>query len=274
MKLLKDIFNFYINSSVHVSFAVLAISVITSLEFSVKPPLTIYAFIFFGSIVGYNFVKYSNALVFNIRGGTRPQRHIWIFTIVCLAIGLILSFQLSKATWIVTTILGVITFLYTIPILTKKNFRDFVGVKIFLVAFVWAGVTVLIPLTEPFQEFRWDYGVFLVQLFIWVIVLTLPFEIRDMEFDSQHLRTIPQKFGLKGTKFLGGVLLLITLILELLKEQNSTAYVISLVFVCVLTFVALNYSKKGQSFYYSAFWVESIPMAWLGIFLCCRYFLQ
>ena len=274
MKLLKDIFNFYINSSVHVSFAVLAISVITSLEFSVKPPLFIYAFIFFGSIVGYNFVKYSNVLANNFRGGTRPQQHIWIFTIVCLAIGLILSFQLSKATWLVTTILGVITFLYTIPILTKKNFRNFVGAKIFLVAFVWAGVTVLIPLTEAFQEFRWDNGVSFVQLFIWVIVLTLPFKIRDMEFDSQQLRTIPQKFGMKGTKFLGAVLLLITLTLELLKEQNSTAYVISLTFVCVLTFVVLIYSKKGQSFYYTAFWVESIPIAWLGIFLCFRYFLQ
>ena len=37
-----------------------------------------------------------------------------------------------------------------------------------------------------------------------VFVLTLPFEIRDLQYDDSTLETLPQRVGVKKTKIIGG----------------------------------------------------------------------
>ena len=59
MNALKRIFEFYINSSIHVALAVLSLVLITVLEFNLKLPNSYWYFVFFGTITGYNFVKYA-----------------------------------------------------------------------------------------------------------------------------------------------------------------------------------------------------------------------
>ena len=273
MKWSKEIFNLFINSSIHVSLAVIALCFITSFEFSLSLPVSVYVFVFCGSVVGYNFIKYVHLL--NLKNSELRvfQKYIWIISAIFLGIGLYFIMAQSARTLILVSIFAVITLLYTIPIISKKNFRNFAGIKIFLVALVWAGVTVLIPVTEAAIGFTWDHGVTLMQRFIWVLVLTLPFEIRDLEIDSQTLMTIPQKFGLKVTKVLGGVLLLSGLTLEALKDNVNTAYFFSLLLISIITIIALLFTKKRMSYYYTAFWVEGIPILWVWIFLCVHYFI-
>ena len=58
MKILKQIFNFYINSSVHVAFSVYALTRMTQYMFHISNDYAMVYFAFFGTIVGYNFVKY------------------------------------------------------------------------------------------------------------------------------------------------------------------------------------------------------------------------
>jgi len=59
MKYLKNAFELYINSSIHVSFAVAAFTLLTFLDYDLIPDRDLIFFIFFASITGYNFVKYA-----------------------------------------------------------------------------------------------------------------------------------------------------------------------------------------------------------------------
>jgi hypothetical protein len=58
MMVLKKILDFYINSSLHVALSAFALVAMTQYFFSVQGDFSVVLFTFFGTIVGYNFVKY------------------------------------------------------------------------------------------------------------------------------------------------------------------------------------------------------------------------
>ena len=58
MRFLKLIFNFYINSSIHVGLSCYALVRMTQHLFYIPVDVSVADFAFFGTIVGYNFVKY------------------------------------------------------------------------------------------------------------------------------------------------------------------------------------------------------------------------
>jgi len=59
MNLFKLVFNFYINSSIHVALAVYALVRITESYFKLPYNENLDYFIFYGTITGYNFIKYA-----------------------------------------------------------------------------------------------------------------------------------------------------------------------------------------------------------------------
>jgi hypothetical protein len=58
MRFLKQLLDFYINSSIHVALAVLALVKMTQFIVGRTHDTATVYFAFFGTIVGYNFVKY------------------------------------------------------------------------------------------------------------------------------------------------------------------------------------------------------------------------
>ena len=58
MKIFKKIFDFYIDSSIHVALSCFALVRITQHYFNISKDYPMAYFAFFGAIVGYNFVKY------------------------------------------------------------------------------------------------------------------------------------------------------------------------------------------------------------------------
>mgnify|MGYP006866444833 CR=1 FL=1 len=55
---LKKILDFYINSSLHVALSAFALVSMTQFFFNIDDGLSVAYFAFFGTVVGYNFVKY------------------------------------------------------------------------------------------------------------------------------------------------------------------------------------------------------------------------
>ena len=58
MRHIKYLFDFYIQSSLHVALAVFALVRITYLKLNIPYDESVAFFAFFGTIVGYNFIKY------------------------------------------------------------------------------------------------------------------------------------------------------------------------------------------------------------------------
>ena len=59
MKFLQKIFDFYINASIHVALAAVAFVKITEIYFDLPSNFYFDLFVLFGTITGYNFVKFA-----------------------------------------------------------------------------------------------------------------------------------------------------------------------------------------------------------------------
>ena len=277
MRALKTIFDFYIYSSIHVALAVFALSWGTLLQFDIEYDENVLYFIFFASITGYNFVKYFGLAKFHHRSLAKWLKTIQVFSGICFVIMGYFALKLELNTLIYIGVFGLATFLYAIPIVPKKifldkkkNLRSIGGLKVYIIAVVWTGVTVFLPLLNNEFDITDDIIITAVQRFIFVLVLMFPFEIRDLNYDSLKLATIPQKIGVKQTKLVGLFLLIVFYLLNYFKDDINTTVLASYLMISSITLLFLVFSKQNQSKYYSAFWVESLPLVWLGILFVIR----
>lgn len=262
----KFFFDFYIQSSTHVALAVYALVQITNHMFSISYDLPMAMFAFFGTIVGYNFVKYE-ALVIRERWDIVLKLKFIVLFSICSSILAVYSFfQLQVVTQLVAIIFFIFILLYTVPFLpSKKNIRNWSGVKIYMVSFCWAGITIVLPLLNANLHLSSDVTLEFVQRFLLVIVLILIFEIIDSKNDDPSLQTVPQQIGVYKTKIVGLFLLFLFYLLEFLKiETNINQLLINFAMITVAALFTIN-ATPNRSKYYTLFWVEGIPLFWWGM---------
>lgn len=263
MQWLQKIFQFYINASIHVALSVYAFVRITEYYFDLPYQKNINYFIFFATITGYNFIKYAGVAKFYHMSLTKSLRLIQIFSFISFCFLCYYGWQLSIDNLLYFIPFGALTILYIVPFLGgfQKNLRGISYLKIFIVAGVWAGVTSVIPLLVQGKEIDSNIVLYFLQRMLFVIVLILPFEIRDMRLDFKDVKTLPQKIGVELTKKTGFALLLFALVFEFLITDSLLTRNIFLT-ICFLLLLFLMRAKENQSKYYSSFWVESLPVFW------------
>lgn len=270
MRIFKNILDFYIESSLHVAVAVYALIRVTFFKLNMHYDESVAYFGFFGTIVGYNFIKYDALVRVKRIPLTKRFKAIIGLSFVCFWFMLYYFWKLERITKWLSVFALLLTVLYTIPIIPKKsNIRNWTGVKIYLVALSWVIVTVLLPVINS------NYAINLlvifksVQRFILVFVLMLLFEIIDLKEDAKYLQTIPQKIGIKKTKILNYIGIFLFLLLEYL-QPSVTFNQLNIAFFLVLILIIFTfYAKLNRNKYYTSFWVESIPIIWLLLLLSC-----
>lgn len=263
MRFFKLIFDFYINSSIHVGLSCYALVRMTQHMFHIPDGDAVANFAFFGTIVGYNFVKY-DALARVQRFQMRKElKTIAIFSFFALNLVGYYFFQLQRITQIIAVVFLSITLLYTLSFFpNKKNARNWAGVKIYIVALSWVGVTLLLPIVNAGVSITSDFYLKCLQRSILIFVLVLVFEIIDLAKDDLHLKTVPQQIGVKYTKILGLLLLLPFYILEFFKSNfDKNQLIINLILVIIISLFML-FANEKRTKYYSSFWVESLPIVW------------
>lgn len=194
MVIVKKILDFYINSSLHVALSAFALVSMTQYFFDVKDDFSVALFAFFGTVVGYNFVKYDAIARLNKTEIKKELKIIVFLSFISLLACFYFFLQLSWLTKISAFAFFGLTLLYTLPFFpNKQNARNWKGVKIYIVAITWVGVTVLLPLQEAQISFSFDVLLMAIQRFLLVFSLVLVFEIVDVKHDDIHLQTVPQK---------------------------------------------------------------------------------
>ena len=275
MQILKRIFNFYLNSSIHVAFAATALTWITFIELDFSYNKDLLCFVFFGTITGYNFVKYFGLAKFHHRSLASWLKVIQLFSLLAFLAMCYFAFYLEVETLILIGVMGVITFFYAIPVMIPKkylfddhkNLRQIGGLKVYVIALVWTFTSVFLPVINTDVTLNADVVILAIQRFYFVLVLMFPFEIRDLIYDSLKLATIPQKIGVKKTKVIGVLLLILFVLLDYFKDIVNEKILLSTTIIALITLALLLFSNKNQSKYYSAFWVESLPIMWLVVLL-------
>ncbi|WP_109299532.1 hypothetical protein [Aquimarina sp. AU474] len=268
METLKSIFKFYINSSIHVALAICALVQVTFIKFGVNEKYTFLAFCFLGSIAAYNFVKYSKVSKLYHRRLTRSMKGIQVLTGISLILFLYFAYLMPYDTLLYMAPFIALTVLYAVPVFPKKrNLRSIAGIKIFIIGLVWAGITVLVPVIYIEGDLNFDFLIEMIQRFLFIVVIMLPFEIRDLEYDNEELETVPQMIGVTRTKVFGSALLVLFLLLTAIKDDLSSVEILSTILITTLSLLFLWGTDRRQSEYYCSFWVESVPFMWLAILI-------
>jgi len=265
MSVIKNLFWVYIHGSMHVGLSVLALVLMTNHIFHLPFDWAIAVFAYCGTMFSYNFMKYDGLFRVKKSAGKKVKFVVLLSTVAFLAAG-ISFFFLQRTTQITAIVFFALTALYTVPFFPNtKNLRNWSGVKIYIVALCWAGITLVLPLIDADVTMTSDVYLKFTQRFALVIILILIFEIIDLKEDDPHLKTIPQQIGVRNTKILNLCFLLPFFFLEFLKITVDYRQ-IAANFVMVLTVSLFTiFASPKRSKYYTLFWVESIPIFWLGL---------
>ncbi|MFH6602292.1 hypothetical protein ACEZ3G_02295 [Maribacter algicola] len=273
MKWPVRIFNFYLDASIHVALAVFALVQITGgvLKFETSAHLSY--FLFFGTIACYNFIKYGVGSKKYILVSNRYHKNIQIASFVALIPALYHACFFTYETWLGVIVIIVFTGLYALPIMPHgKNLRSRGLLKIFLVGLVWSLTTVALPAIQANKIMNWDVLIELIQRFLLVLVLMIPFEIRDLKYDKLDLDTLPQRVGIMNTKKIGYIVTLVLYIMTFLKDELAWSEILGKAILGVMLCLALIYVKKDRSKYFASFWVEAIPIFWWAVIFSLQYY--
>ena len=262
------VFQWYVRASIHVSLCLLALVGFTSTVFGFQVSESYYFALFFGSIAGYNTIKYGleSGKHWRLVGGER--RFVTVLSTLSFGMGCYFLTQLPPGVWLFFLIAGLITALYAVPLKPGGvNLRSYGLLKVMLVALVWTVLSVWAPLWGLKELKSWDVGVESFQRLLWVFLLMLPFEIRDMKSDPPKMKSIPQRFGLRTTRNIAwGVAILFALATGIKDAPAVGEYEVKTA-VAVLMGLSIAFATEKQHRYYAAFWVEGIPLAALGLLL-------
>ena len=249
MRFFKRLFDFYINASLHIGLAVLALTSISESALTIPKQENLLLTIFFGTIFGYNGLKYFDLFSSDISWLSK-HRAISMVSVIAFFGAFFFYVCLPMKTQLSFLVIGFVIVAY--PFL-----RKFGLLKMFLVSLCVAMITVYIPYLK-LAQWNIDFFITLIQRFLIVISLLIPFEISDSKTDQLSLQTLPQQFGIRPTKIFGMLLVIPFLLLEFFKSNPSYSVLI----VSIITVLFIHFSSIHKSKYYTSFWVESVPIFW------------
>jgi 4-hydroxybenzoate polyprenyltransferase len=183
-----------------------------------------------------------------------------IFSSLCVSLAIpFLITKLSINSLSLLAITGVLALSYNSPVLKFGNhrfgLRKLPGAKIFIISFVWAFSCVWLPIMElnsqNFGVSKTDTFLLVSKRFLFIMAITLPFDIRDLYQDRLfHLKTIPVLIGKKNALRLCHALLAIYVLFIYFFSDSINSGVVALTLTTILTGVLVYSTKNEKKEYY------------------------
>ena len=223
--------------------------------------------VFFGTLAIYNFSRIKNYKDFiSLNSVYKPQIFLTILgltgTLVCLVLR---GFEIK--TFLYLFVLGFISFCYSLPF-SGLGLRTIPFLKLFLIAFVWAGSSIGLLLVVHHSLIQYQLLFFAV--FFFVIGITVPFDIRDKSTDESGLKTIPQVIGILPSKIFSVLGLILSAVLFFLEFREFTTAVTAWAITAAISILLVLNSNEEKSEHYYSFWMESCSMLPLLVYLILR----
>ncbi|MCU4163007.1 hypothetical protein [Carboxylicivirga caseinilyticus] len=181
-----------------------------------------------------------------------------ILAVVYISIQL---FSLNKIQWIIILVLSSLSILYLLPNKNHIGLRWLPGLKIVTISVSWA--ILIIPFGFYSELPTSALIIQSILVFLFVIALTIPFDLRDLHNDSIDLKTLPQIIGSKNAVRLSQLIFIIIGTLIILDSNELQNKIIHLLFT-VISLLLVEKSNNRKINYYN-FWIEGIPFFWLSV---------
>lgn len=198
--------------------------------------------------------------------------HILFYAAIALIIGTLCFFYLPFPVQLLLLLPALFSIAYVLPFLGKERtmrLRDVDMVKIFLVAGVWAYVTVFLPAVEAGLWYEKRVWLMLVERSLFIFAITLPFDVRDLKVDKHNkVNTLPAYLGVPTTLRLAFVLMILFVVLCCFNYTPLPFLALSI--SAVSTCIFIYYSPRFVHDYYFTGLMDGTMILQ---FLCCYYVL-
>lgn len=219
----------------------------------------IITFSFFSTWLTYTFQRYAKILQKTRLYGPRMQwmieRPIFIkFILISATMGCLITFYWIYEVWKILLPMAILSFFYAWPLPgLKMNLRTIPMIKIFLIGLVWAFVGTWLPNGEFVNHLHlWAY---FSAIFLFILAITIPFDIRDKSLDHPNKKTIPQLFGTIASKIIALILLWVSYFILIYLFPDFLW-----VFICsgFTASVLILYAKEEREELFYSFWVDGL----------------
>ena len=215
MRFMVKILDFLVASNIYVSLGAFSLTWL-SMQFYKTENTDLSLFVFFSTLFAYNFMRLVRVHPMLLEGESNRHKSIFklriLLWVICILSGLTSFYFFTVIYQPILPLLiamAAISLAYALPVYKKGDewlrLRDIPGVKIFLIAIVWSLVTEGFPALMSGNTIK---ALPLIERFLFIFAITIPFDIRDMRFDDHNLSTIPQYFGVRKARWIGVVALL------------------------------------------------------------------
>lgn len=254
---MKKLAEFILFSSIFISLCAVALCVQTNLLLHLPlNAFSFYCFVFGATLAQYNLhyfvkttaVKNSERLAWSLKN--KMVHKVLLGAGIALILFSFFSFRLHH--FIILAVLGAIAFLYSFPVIPfekKRRIKDYGFLKIITLALLWTLVTVWFPVNNFLFEKKIFIFIFLKR-FVFLFVLCLLFDIRDVEIDrKEQITTLAVFLGKKKSYFIAYIFLILFVILSLLQffYFDDKNILIAMLLSAAATFFAVELTKKKNS---------------------------
>lgn len=202
----------------------------------------------------------------------KNQKVLWVLSGASAVIASVLYFQLcnqdneSYFGLLILAISSLISILYVKKI-KGRNLREIPYIKIHLIALTWVGVLLAFPMINEgeYSQLFW----LCIAHYLYILAVTIPFDIRDLKYDKPSQKTIPQIIGAEASRIVSLFLLVVfgAIMFYLDERLWSNVLFYIAVFMQILLVLLMNEKREdtycagyidgaiailGFSYYYSA----------------------
>nr|WP_288810264.1 hypothetical protein [uncultured Sphingobacterium sp.] len=202
---------------------------------------------------------------------------MWVNNSIALIVLAFCLWHIHLHSFLFLGFIGLLSLLYGMPLFTfhdrKVGLRQIPGAKIFHIALVWVCSSVMLPYIELVSAgdkiTQWVFIALCGLKFVFLIICTLPFDIRDIQQDSYyHLRTLPNMLGEQRAKNLTYTLLVLHCLLVLIVPYMMYVKV-GLILTNILIFALLKLAvfRTKEHYHYAYLLDGSLVLQFLIVIL-------
>ncbi len=179
----------------------------------------------------------------------KHQRILFLIVVFCSMASLTSLFSVLNwniKTLILLAVAGVISALYVIKV-KGLNMREVPYLKVHLIGISWSMILFVFPILN--EELNEPVLIYSVAHYLYIIAITIPFDIRDLKHDNAQYRTIPQVLGVVKSKWFAALMLSTFVVLMLLVSPDLLLNVMFYIAVSAqLVLITLMNEKRSDAY--------------------------
>lgn len=280
---LKKLLEFIVYTNLWVALAVASLSAVT-FKIIGQFSFVLIAFSFFATLFMYAYARWFIAPGRDDESASKlstwkdKNRLLHILSGTIGAVGAIyFALKLNQTTLFWVLVCGGISALYPLQFLKHGQLalRNVAGLKLFVISAVWAVVTTVLPAMQSNLQFSFELGFLTLQRFLFVMAITIPFDIRDLRVDSPDINTLPYRLGVKNARrvalfalFLAEIGAVVMFFSNLISASNLVGQIFA--FEATSTLIYRSSPKRPDLFF--SFGVEGTSILLFSLVYIFTYF--